>query len=313
VGAGLVEPVDDWEGHAPSHPELLQWLANDFIAHGYDLRRVARLILTSQIYQREAVGENLAASAELRFFVAPERRRLTAEQIVDTLHAAAGQPMEVEELTFDPDGRRASSSRLTLGRPTRAWMFANLANERDRPSLGLPRAMAITDVMTAFGWSGARQSPRADRETSPNVLQPGVLSNSTASVWLTRAAERSGLAEIAVSAASPESLVDRVFLRHLGRLPQDAERRALASQLAEGFEDRIVPDDELAPTTPLPPLPRVTWSNHLRPEATTIAMELERRARLGPPADPRLRPQWRETFEDVVWSVVNLREFVWMP
>jgi hypothetical protein len=57
----------------------------------------------------------------------------------------------------------------------------------------------------------------------------------------------------------------------------------------------------------------VTWSNHLQPEANTIAQEQERRTRTGPPADTRLRPEWRELFEDLVWSLVNTREFVWMP
>jgi hypothetical protein len=42
-------------------------------------------------------------------------------------------------------------------------------------------------------------------------------------------------------------------------------------------------------------------------------MELEGRARTGRPADPRLRTEWREVLEDVAWSVVNLREFVWIP
>ena len=36
-------------------------------------------------------------------------------------------------------------------------------------------------------------------------------------------------------------------------------------------------------------------------------------AREGPPPDARLRPAWREAFEDAVWSLVNTREFVWLP
>jgi len=43
-----------------------------------------------------------------------------------------------------------------------------------------------------------------------------------------------------------------------------------------------------------------------------VMMELEKRARAGPPPDPRLRPAWREAFEDVVWTLVNTREFVWL-
>lgn len=313
IGAGFVEPVDDWEGRLSSHPELLEWLAREFVSHDYSVKHVQRLILTSDLYQRTAVGKNRAAIPELRFFVAPELRRLTAEQIVDSLHAAAGRTMDVEELTFDPDGRRPSSNRLTLGTPTRSWMFASLANERDRPTLSLPKAQAVADILEAFGWSGSRQNPRSDRETAPNVLQPGVLANSTASVLLTRAVSDSGLAEVALNAGSPEELVDSVFLRYLGRFPTPREREPFATALAEGFAERVVPEAERsAPVSP-DPLPRVTWSNHLQSEANTIALEVERRARIGPPPDPRLRADWRETLEDLVWSVVNIREFVWVP
>lgn len=313
IGAGFVEPVQDWEGHAASHPELLEWLAREFISHNYNVKHIARLILTSEVYQRAAASRNLAARPEVRFFAAPEPRRLSAEQIVDSLFAAAGQQMDVEEITFDPDGRRPSSNRISLGIPHRAWMFASLANERDRPSLNLPRAQAIADVLIAFGWTGSRQNPRTDRETAPNVLQPGVLANSTASVWLTRAVEGSGLAEMAIQAASPDQLVDSLFLRYLGRSPTDSEREPLARALGVGFEERLIPATEVQATVPLEPLPRVTWSNHLQAEANSIAVELERRARSGPPPDPRLRQAWREVFEDIVWSIVNVREFVWLP
>ncbi len=313
MGAGIVEPPDDWEGHAPSHPELLQWLGQEFITHEYDIKHVARLIMTSDVYQRAATGTNRATTPELRFFVAPDRRRMSAEQVVDSLCSAAGQELDVEELTFDPDARRPASNRLTLGVPRRAWMLASLANERDRPSLGLPRARAIADIMEAFGWSGSRQNPGTDRETAANVLQPGVLANSTASVLLTRATQGSGLAEIAVHATSAEELVNSIFLRYLSRLPSDSERAPLAIALAAGFDHRLFPADEVLTPVPYEPLPAVTWSNHLSPESTTIALQLEERARSGSPADPRLRPEWREVYEDVVWSVVNISEFVWVP
>ena len=54
MGAGFVEPAHDWEGHVISHPELLQWLAHELVAHDYDLKYLVRLILTSHAYQREA-------------------------------------------------------------------------------------------------------------------------------------------------------------------------------------------------------------------------------------------------------------------
>lgn len=313
IGAGFVEPAHDWEGRAASHPELLAWLAGEFVAHGYSAKHIARLILTSTVYQRAATGENLNASAERRFFAAPERRRLAAEQVVDSLYAAAGQAIDVEEINLDPDARRNAETFISLGSPRRAWQFASLSNERDRPSLNLPRAQAVVDVLEAFGWTGSRQNPRTDRETDPNVLQPGVLANSVVSVWLTRASQGSELAELALQAATPAALVETLFLRFLSRPPTPGEVAPLANALTPGFATRRVPASQVKTVPPPPPLPVVGWSNHLVSEANSIKVELEQRARSGPPADPRLVPAWREAFEDVVWSLANSREFVWVP
>ncbi|HEY1065473.1 MAG TPA: DUF1553 domain-containing protein, partial [Pirellulales bacterium] len=313
IGAGLVEPAYDWEGKAASHPELLDWLAHELIVHDYDPRHVIRLIVASDLYQRPAVGRNLIAEPDRRFFHAPDRRRMTAEQVVDSLHVATGRPIEVEELTFVHDGRRPLGSRLTLGRPTRAWMFADLKNERDRPSLSLPRARAVIDVLEAFGWIGSRQKPITHREVDPNVLQPGVLANGTLATTLARASINSELAQLAVDGPSPEALVESLFLRVLTRRPTAEEQAIFARVLADGFDSRLRPGGEGTPVASPAPLPLVTWFNHLQPEANTIQMEAERRARLGPPADSRLNAEWRARYEDVVWSLINHREFVWLP
>ena len=313
IGAGIVEPPHDWEGNAPSHPELLDWLAKELVAHNYDLKHLARIIMTSDLYQRAAVANNRDAAPEQRLFHAPDRRRMTAEQIVDSLYVATGCEMDVEELTLDPDGRRTASSRNTFGEPHRSWMLVSLSNERDRPSLTLPRAAMVVDVLTAFGWSADRQAPRTDRETDPNVLQPAVIANSNLTSALTRAAHKSVLADLAVEAESPEALLNSIFLRFVSRHPSDEEKEILLPQLREGFAQRLLPVDQVV--TPLPPqrLPQVTWSNHLRNEADTIQKEHARRVQEGPPADPRLQSEWRIRYEDVLWSIANLREFVWVP
>ena len=52
IGIGLFAPADDFRLDQPaSHPELLEWLADDFIRSGYDLKHTIRLILTSRTYQ----------------------------------------------------------------------------------------------------------------------------------------------------------------------------------------------------------------------------------------------------------------------
>ncbi|WP_234824332.1 DUF1553 domain-containing protein [Bremerella cremea] len=313
IGAGIVESPYDWEGNPPSHPELLDWLGKELVANNYDIKHLTRVIMTSDLYQQEAIGWNLDADPQQRLFNAPDRRRMTAEQIVDSFYTATGCQMSVERMTLDPDGRRTASSRNSFGFPTRSWMFVSMSNERDRPSLTFPYAAMVTEVLTAFGWSAERQTPKTDRETDPNVRQPAVMANSNLTIWLTKASHGSVLADLAVEAKSPEALVDSIFLRMLSRYPTSQEKEIFRPRLAEGFSDRMVPEDQIMRPAPLPRLPQVTWSNHLRSEANTIQQEHAARVRQGPPGDPRLNPQWRQRYEDFVWSIANLREFVWMP
>lgn len=313
MGAGIVQPVNDWEGKTASHPKLLQWLADELVAHDYDLRHVLRQIMTSQAYQREAIGQNQAASARQRFFNAPDPRRLAAEQVVDSLFAATGREMDTGELTFVHDGAEPITARLTLGSPRRAWMFAGLNNERDRPSLSLPRAQPIADVLEAFGWTGTRQQPIVEREADPNLLQPGILANGTLSMSLTRAADRSSLAQLALDVKTPEALLESLFLRFWSRYPNEQEKADFVPALAARFDKRELPADKVVRPTMESPLPQSTWSNHLVPEANEIQKELQRRVVRGPAVDPRIQTDWREVYEDVIWALVNDREFVWIP
>ncbi|MBL9151132.1 MAG: DUF1553 domain-containing protein [Verrucomicrobiales bacterium] len=314
MGAGIVEPVHDWEGQEASHPELLDWLANELLTADYDVRHVIRLIVTSQAYQREAGTENRAAAGpEERFFHAPGRRRLTAEQIVDSLHAAAGAAIDSEPMTFVHDGSKTLQSRQDLGLPRRAWMFASLNNERDRPSLALPRAQAVVNVLEAFGWNGARQKPVFVRDIESNVLQPGILENGTLTQSLSRASWKSELADLAVEAGSPEVLLEQLFLRFLSRKPLPTERDSFLPDLRSGFETRLTPQDQIVEPAPQQPLRLVTWLNHVIPDANTIQQEIENRVQQGPSPDPRLQPEWREVYEDIVWSLITHRDFVWMP
>ena len=99
----------------------------------------------------------------------------------------------------------------------------------------------------------------------------------------------------------------------LNRMPVGAEHAAFSASIAEGFETRLLSEaDQVAPE-PLSPLPLVTWFNHLVSEANTIQQENERRVRQGPPPDRRLRVEWRERYEDLVWGLINHHEFVWLP
>ena len=57
----------------------------------------------------------------------------------------------------------------------------------------------------------------------------------------------------------------------------------------------------------------VSWNNHLSEEANRIKMELEKRVLSGDPPTNRLRSEWRERLEDVVYALVNSPEFIFVP
>ena len=313
IGEGLVEPPSDWEGQQPSHPELLDELAAGFVRSGYNLRALIATIMSSELYAAESSARPIQPDPRLRFFAAPHRRRLQAEQIVDSLFAATGRQMAAEELTFVHDASLPRKKRLSLGTPRRAWEFASLNNERDRPSLAKPAAQSIVDVLAAFGWVGAKQKPLVSRVTDPNILQPGILSNGTLTQDLATAARGGGLAELAVEAADVESLIDSLFVRILGRSPTRRETESIAAVLRPRFADRIVSPELIEASPVADPLPVVTWTNHLVSEANTIQQQRQEQVEAGPSPDPRLDPDWRVVYEDLVWSLLNEREFVWMP
>ncbi len=309
MGRGIVEPAEDWERGKPTHPELLNWLAREFVRGGYSMKNISRVILNSHAYQR-ATDPVLAAPSPV--FAAPAPRRLGAEQIVDSLFFAAGKSMKTEEVSLDIDGRRDLKNSISLGVPQRAWMFASTSNERDRPSLSLPRIQAVCDVLEAFGWRPARQDPSSSRETDPNALQPAILGNGTIAVWLTRLSEDHGITGIVLQDQPVEKLVDQLFLRLLTRLPTEQERAQYVAHLRKGYETRRV---DAKPEKPAQRYPEkyVSWSNHLDAEANALRLEQEATARRGDPPTPRLANDWRLRMEDSLWAILNAPEWVFAP
>ncbi len=92
TGRGIVNPPDEInERNTPSHPELLEWLAQDFAAHKYDTRRVVREIVRSRVY---ALG---ASDAAPELFAGMAERPLTAEQLARSWRVAVGLPPDDDE------------------------------------------------------------------------------------------------------------------------------------------------------------------------------------------------------------------------
>ena len=90
-GRGLVQPVDDLGSHNPAtHPEVLELLADDFVASGFDLRRTIAIIAGSKPYQLAGAGSGVETEVKATYTAMPVRS-LTARQVYDAILLASGQ------------------------------------------------------------------------------------------------------------------------------------------------------------------------------------------------------------------------------
>jgi hypothetical protein len=93
-GAGLSPALDDFgsQGQYPSDPELLDWLAAEFVDSGWDIKHMVRLIVTSETYRQasRAVDDSETANPDNRFLAHQNIRRLEAEFVRDNALAVSG-------------------------------------------------------------------------------------------------------------------------------------------------------------------------------------------------------------------------------
>ena len=204
-GRGLIEPVDDLRATNPAtHPRLLDRLAADFAAHGYDLRRTLRLIALSRAYGRSAEGV-AGNEADDRYYARSYRRPLEPEVLADAVAAVTGVP---DAYAGHPPGTRA----ITLYDP-------------------LTPAPAL-DVLGRCS-RGANCVETAQGGGLPAKLH---LLNGD---WLNaKVASKDGrLAKLIAQGRSDREVVTEFYLRGLARAPTEKELTAWLDRIAKAGPD----------------------------------------------------------------------------
>jgi hypothetical protein len=239
-GQGLVATVSDFgkAGQRPSHPELLDYLASRFVSQGWSIKRLEREILLSSTYRQSSAErpDALAVDPQNRLLANFPRRRLEAEQIRDSLLAAAGLlnekiggPSVYPEI---PASVMKESTRRVAG----FWPVSKDERDRNRRSLYVfTRRSVPFPLLEAFD-RASPQVPHSHREVSTTPQQSLTLFNNEVVYGWSKALA----ARVAKEAGPKESdRIDRLFEILYSRRPDRQERAVVAAFLDE--QEQVVP------------------------------------------------------------------------
>ena len=162
-GRGLVEPVDEMD-NPTWNQDLLDWLAMDFVNHGYNLKHTIALILTSKAYQMPSVP--LDEESDEYIFRGPVVKRMSAEQFLDGIDsvilAATKEPTERGTGQKRASMRNLNRLMQTLGRPKRDVVVTRRESVATTAQLiELSNGKTVADLMTRAGeaWSQSGHNP----------------------------------------------------------------------------------------------------------------------------------------------------------
>ncbi|MBX7168768.1 MAG: DUF1549 and DUF1553 domain-containing protein [Pirellulales bacterium] len=244
-GEGLVATENDFGlmGSPPSHPELLDWLAAEFVASGWKFKSLHRHILLSATYQMAAVSNPAAEASDpkIEFLWCYPSRRLQAETIRDLILSASGQ------LNLDAGGpsvypKIAPAVLASQSRPGLGWGSSDehAASRRSvyvfvKRTLPLPE-LEVLDQPNPDSSCEQRQTSTI----APQALTylNGEFINQQAGLFADRLLREAG--------HEPAAQVDLSFRLTLCRLPTDAERDVVLQFLAE-HRRQIESDVQTAP------------------------------------------------------------------
>jgi hypothetical protein len=245
-GEGLVKTAENFglQSEAPSHPELLDWLATEFVRTGWDMKALHRLIVTSATYRQssKSTPELVQRDPENRLLARGPRFRLAAEVVRDNMLAVAGllsprlggpsvKPYQPEGLWEELAGGAGEGPYVQDKGP-------NLY----RRSLYIYRKRTVPHPVMATFDAPSREICQVKRARTNTPLQALELLNDVTYVEAAR-----GLAELMITrgGSTPDDRIAFAFRRAVSREPTEDERRVLNKGL-DSYLARFRADREAA-------------------------------------------------------------------
>ncbi|MCE2825610.1 MAG: DUF1549 and DUF1553 domain-containing protein [Verrucomicrobium sp.] len=210
-GRGIIDPVDDIRaGNPPSNPALLEALTARFVADGHDVRKLMRHIVTSRTYQLSIVPNRWNEDDQVNFSHALPRR-LSAEQMLDSIAVATGRPLQFSNL---PEGMRAAQ---------------------------LPDGLVPgNDFLSLFGRPKRQSACECERSSNVTLSHAlNLINGKTLGECVSRPDNR--FAKLVSEQTDDRKVIEEIYLSCLNRPPTDKElsgiRLGQGAQRLEGAQD----------------------------------------------------------------------------
>jgi hypothetical protein len=253
-GRGLVATPNDFGrmGEPPTHPDLLDWLAAEFVRHGWRVKELHRLLMLSATYRMASAypnADNVKSDPDNRYLWRMNRRRLEAETLFDALHASAGT------LNLKMGGRPVmpplADDELSALRERPNWVVS--ADPREHTRRGLYVLVRRNFKFPMFEVFDAPVNSVSTARRDVTTVAPQAL-------WLLnnhrafRQAQAFAARLVREAGDDPGAWVDRAWRIALSRPPTEEEKQD-ALELLEKLSDGRSPSLENAPAelAKLPP------------------------------------------------------------
>jgi hypothetical protein len=233
-GQGLVATPDDFgtRGEPPSHPELLDHLARQFMEDGWSLKRLVRNLVLSRTYQMSSDFQRDAAATdpENRWLWRMNRRRLQAEALRDGLLAVSGQ--------LDPSPAESVVAALNV-QATGVGVKPNKQMHSVRRTVYMP--VIRNDLPALFQLFDFGDSLSVNGRRSTTNVAPQALFMLNSALVLEAAADTATIVLEASDTADERQLLERHYVRILGRPPRDEEIEPSLALIHAVLADREAP------------------------------------------------------------------------